>query len=193
VNPAELRDVLEHRGAVMRGHFILSSGRHSDVFVQKFRVLEDPRLTQRFGEAIAGTFPDGFDVVVSPAVGAILLGFATAMAAGTRMIFAEREQGIMQFRRGFRLAPRERALVVEDVITTGGSAREVVELVRASGGEPVGIGALIEREDPARFSDLGVPLRALVSVDAPSWSARECPLCTANEPVTDPGSRRLAT
>jgi orotate phosphoribosyltransferase len=107
------------------------------------------------------------------------------------MIFAEREQGSMRFRRGFRLAPRERALVVEDVITTGGSAREVVQLVRASGGEPVGIGALIDREDPARVSDLGVPLRALVSVDAPSWSARECPLCAANEPVTDPGTRRL--
>jgi orotate phosphoribosyltransferase len=191
VNPAEVLDVLENRGAVMRGHFILSSGRHSDLFVQKFRVLEDPRLTQRFGEAIAASFPDGFDVVASPAVGAILLGFATALAADARMIFAEREQERMQFRRGFQLAPRERALVVEDVITTGGSAREVVELVRASGGEPVGIGALIDREDPARFSDLGVPLRALVSVDAPSWSASECPLCAANEPVTDPGSRRL--
>jgi orotate phosphoribosyltransferase len=191
VNPAEIHDVLEHRGAVLRGHFILSSGRHSDVFVQKFRVLEDPRLTQRFGEAIARSFPDGFDVVASPAVGAILLGFATALAADARMIFAEREQGRMEFRRGFELAPRERALVVEDVITTGGSAREVVELVRASGGEPVGIGALIDREDPARFADLGVPLRALVSVDAPSWSASECPLCAANEPVTDPGSRRL--
>jgi orotate phosphoribosyltransferase len=191
VNPAEILDVLENRGAVMRGHFILSSGRHSDLFVQKFRVLEDPRLTQRFGEAIAASFPDGFDVVASPAVGAILLGFATALAADARMIFAEREQGRMQFRRGFQLAPRERALVVEDVITTGGSAREVVEVVRASGGEPVGIGALIDREDPARFSDLGVPLRALVSFDAPSWSASECPLCAANEPLTDPGSRRL--
>ncbi|MGH2693951.1 MAG: orotate phosphoribosyltransferase, partial [Actinomycetota bacterium] len=164
MNPAEILDVLQRRGAVMRGHFVLSSGRHSDVFVQKFRVLEDPRLTQRFGEAIADSFPNGFDVVASPAVGALLLGFATALAADVRMIFAEREEGRMHFRRGFHIAPRERALVVEDVITTGGSTREVVELVRELGGEPVGVGALIDRGDPTRFADLGVPLRALVSV-----------------------------
>jgi orotate phosphoribosyltransferase len=191
VNAAEILEVLETRGAVLRGHFVLSSGRHSDVFVQKFRVFEDPRLTQRFGEAIADSFAHDFDVVASPAVGAILLGFATALAADVRMIFAEREEGSMRFRRGFELSPRERVLIVEDVMTTGGSAREVVELVRASGGEPVGIGALLDREDPARFADLGVVQRALVSVDAPSWDATECPLCAADEPLTDPGSRRL--
>lgn len=191
MNPNEIIEVMERRRAIMRGHFVLSSGRHSDLFVQKFRVLEEPRLAQRFGQSIASEFDNEFDVVASPAVGAIILGFAAALAAEVRFVFAERAEGDLEFRRGFDIGPHERVLVVEDVITTGGSAKEVVDLVRASGGDVVGVGALIDRGDPVRPPDLGATLKALIHLDVASWDPAECPLCEASEPIEDPGSRRL--
>ena len=186
----EIEDVLEQTGAVLRGHFKLSSGRHSDVFVQKFRVLEHPRLAQRFGAAIAELF-DGFQAVASPAVGALVLGFATALAADARFIFAERVDDRMTFRRGFALEAGERVLIVEDIVTTGGSAREVVDAVRAAGATPVGVGVLLDRGDPARPPDLGVELRSLVRLDVTSWAPEHCPLCASGVGLEDPGSRRL--
>ncbi|MFN2588493.1 MAG: orotate phosphoribosyltransferase [Actinomycetota bacterium] len=191
MNPIEIMQVLEQKGAVLHGHFVLSSGRHSDLFVQKFRVLEHPRLAQRFGESIGDLFGHDFDVVASPAVGAVILGFATALAGGAKMIFAERSAGTMEIRRGFEVGSRDRVLVVEDVVTTGGSAREVVDLVRSAGGSVVGVGALIDRSDAANPPHLSVPLRALLKVPATSWAPGECPLCRAGEPLADPGSRRL--
>ena len=191
MNPTEIMQVLEQKGAVLHGHFVLSSGRHSDLFVQKFRVLEHPRLAQRFGESIAEQFPAGFDLVACPAVGAVVLGFTTALAGSARMIFAERSGDAMAFRRGFEVGPHERVLVVEDVVTTGGSAREVVDLARAGGGTVVGVGALIDRSETEEPPDLTVPLKALLRVPATSWAPPECPLCARGERVTDPGSRRL--
>lgn len=186
----EVMEILEGKGAVLRGHFLLSSGRHSDVFAQKFRVLEHPRIATRFGAALAQAFESRFDVVVSPAVGAVVLGFATALAAGARFVFAEREADKMALRRGFVVDRTERALVVEDVVTTGGSAREVVELVTGHGATVAGIGALIDRADAAR-GDLGATLKALVTLPSKSWEKEDCPLCAAGEPLDDPGSRRL--
>jgi orotate phosphoribosyltransferase len=193
VTEAEVLSVLEEKGAVLRGHFQLSSGRHSDVFVQKFRVLEHPQIARDFGIELARAFEGEFDLVACPAVGAVVLGFATALAGGTRMIFAERAGKDMTFRRGFRVEPRQRTLVVEDVITTGGSALEVVELVRQAGGEPVGIATLIDRGDPTRPETFGVPVRSLVQLDVSSWDPGDCPLCAKDVPLTDPGSRRLPT
>jgi len=192
LNENEILQVLEENGAILRGHFKLSSGRHSDVFVQKFRVLEHPRLAQRFGQELAESFPGSFDLVASPAVGAVVLGFTTALAGKARFIFSERSGDRMEFRRGFVVPPHARVLVVEDVITTGGSALEVVELVRSAGGDPVGVGALIDRDDPAKRWQAGVPLHALVTVRSGSWDPDECPLCARDEPLDDPGSRRLA-
>jgi orotate phosphoribosyltransferase len=191
VNPNEIIEVMERRGAVLRGHFVLSSGRHSDLFVQKFRVLEEPRLAQRFGESIAAQFDNDFDVVASPAVGAVVLGFAAALASETRFVFAERSGEDLEFRRGFHIDPHEKVLVVEDVITTGGSAKEVVDLVKKAGGDVVGVGALIDRGDPVRPPDLGTTLKALIRLDVESWAPEECPLCAADEAIVDPGSRRL--
>lgn len=191
MNPNEIIEVMERRGAVLRGHFVLSSGRHSDLFVQKFRVLEDPRLAQRFGEEIATSFGNDFDVVASPAVGAVVLGFSAALAGDARFVFAERSGEDLGFRRGFRIEPHERVLVVEDVITTGGSAKEVVDLVRTAGGDVIGVGALIDRGDAARPPDMGASLKALLRLDVQSWDPAECPLCAAQEPIEDPGSRRL--
>lgn len=194
MNTNEILDVLEQKDAVLRGHFQLSSGRHSDVFVQKFRVLEHPRLAQRFGESLAELFENDFDVVAAPAVGAVVLGFTTALAGDARSIFAERSDGKLAFRRGFGIESHERVLVVEDVITTGGSAREVVDLVKTSSATVVGVGALLDRSGlsaPDATAALGAPLRSLVQLQADSWEAAGCPLCAADEPLVDPGSRRL--
>jgi orotate phosphoribosyltransferase len=190
VTPDEVLAALQEHGALMKGHFVLSSGRHAATFVEKFRVLEHPRLTQKFGAAIAEAFDNGFDVVASPAVGAIVLGFSAALAADRRFVFTERSSDHMMLRRGFLINEGERVLVVEDVVTTGGSAREVVDLVAAAGGVVVGVGVLIDRADPQR-SDLGVPLKSLARVEVGSWDPSDCPMCRKGEPVTDPGSRRL--
>ena len=186
----EVLEMMRAKGALLTGHFRLSSGRHSDRFVQKFRLLEDPQDARRVGELLASLFPEGFEVVAAPAVGAIVLGFSTALAARTRSIFSERVDGQMAFRRGFYLSPGERVLVVEDIITTGGSAREVVELVQRSDALPIGVGALIDRGDPARVP-LGIQLRALVALEIQSWDPQSCPLCQQGIPLADPGSRRL--
>jgi orotate phosphoribosyltransferase len=160
------------------------------MFVQKFRVLEHPRLAQALGEALADRYNRDFDVVASPAVGAIVLGFTVALAAGKRLVFAERVEGELALRRGFALEPHERALVVEDVITTGGSTREVVDLVRSQGAIPVGVAALIDRADPARV-DLGARLEALATLQVGSWDPGSCPLCAEGTAIDDPGSRRI--
>lgn len=191
MNQAEVLSVLERSGALLKGHFVLSSGRHADTFVQKFRVLEHPRLAQSFGEALGDAFDRDFDVVASPAVGALVLGFCTALAADARFVFGERTEDGMELRRGFTIGRGERTLVVEDVVTTGGSAREMVDLAKKAGGEVVGIGVLMDRGDPARASDLGAPVRSLARMEVASWEPRDCPKCARGEPVDDPGSRRL--
>lgn len=191
MNPNEISQILEKKGAILRGHFQLTSGRHSDLFFQKFRVLEHPRLAQRFGESLAEAFGHHFDVVASPAVGAVVLGFATALAADARFVFTERVGDDMKFRRGFELGPRERTLIVEDVITTGGSAYEVVDLVRQAGAEPIGVGVLIDRGDPAKPTSFGVPVQSLLKLETTSWAPEDCPLCADGVALEEPGSRRL--
>ena len=182
-----VHDVLRQRGAIREGHFLLSSGRHSDVYVEKARVFEDPEVTIDFARAIA-TWYDDIAVVVSPAVGALPLGFAVALAAGARFIYSEREGGRMTLRRGFDLSPGERTVVVEDVVTTGGSAAEVWELAGAAGAERLGVAALVDRTT----GDVPFPLRALVRIEAASFDPAECPLCTRGIPADSPGSRKLA-
>ena len=186
MSPDEALGLLEGSGAVLSGHFKLTSGRHSDTYVEKARVFEQPALTYRFAEAIAAAHP-GVRAVVSPAVGAIPLGFAVAHTAGARFLYTERVEGRMAFRRGFALEPDEPTLVVEDVITTGGSAADVADLVRASGAALAGVAALVDRspEPP------GFPLQAVIRVEARSWDPAECPLCTEGTPFTERGSRFL--
>ena len=189
MSPQEAAALLERSGAILHGHFELTSGRHSDLYVQKARVLEDPAATMELAREISSWYPEGVDVVVAPAVGAIPLGFAVALAAGARSIFAERVDGAMRLRRGFGLREGERALVVEDVVTTGGSAREVEELVRASGARSLGVAALVDRSS----SDVGFPMRALVRIGATSWEPADCPLCARGVPLDAPGSSHLGS
>jgi orotate phosphoribosyltransferase len=154
--------------------------------VEKARIFEDPLLVRTFGEEIASWYRD-VDTVVSPAVGAIPLGFAVAMAAGARFVYAEREGDVMSLRRGFQLEAGERVLVVEDVVTTGGSAGDVVELVRASGATVLGVAAMVDRSS----GDLPFAFRALAHVDADAFDPDACPLCKEGKAITAPGSRHL--
>ncbi|HEX2031108.1 MAG TPA: orotate phosphoribosyltransferase [Actinomycetota bacterium] len=179
-----IADLLEETGAIRTGHFLLSSGKHSDVYVEKARMFERPQVVMRMAERIAG-WHDDIQAVVSPAVGALPLGFAVAVAAGARFLYAERADRRLAFRRGFRLEPGERTLVVEDVVTTGGSAAEVVELVRAAGANVLGVAAMVDRS----AGDLGFPLRALARIDARAFDPDACPLCREGSSPEAPGSR----
>ena len=186
----ELLRELEARGAIVAGHFRLSSGRHSNLFVQKFRILEDPALVERVARALAGAaLPLAPTVVVSAAVGGIVLGYETARQLGTLGIFVEKEHGAPALRRGFALGPGDRALVVEDVVTTGGSVREVIDVVRARGAEVAGVGIIVQRA----AADFGVPTTALLALPIESYAPADCPQCAAGEPLTEPGSRFLGT
>ena len=186
MNDSEVRALLEERGAVRSGHFLLSSGKHSEVYVEKARVFEDAALTARLGEVIASWHRD-LGAVVSPAVGALPLGFAVALAANARFLYAEREEGRMTLRRGFALHPDEPTLVVEDVVTSGASAAEVYGLVTDAGARPLGVAALVDRST----GDLSFPLRALAAVRAEAYEPSVCPRCAAGEPAESPGSRRI--
>lgn len=187
---AAVRALYEATGALLRGHFRLSSGLHSDTYLQSALVLQHPREASRLGDALAAAFAGvTVDAVVAPAIGGILVAHEVARALGVRGLFTEREEGRMTLRRGFRLEPGERCLVAEDVITTGGSTREVMETVETSGGVVVGVGALVDRSG-GRVA-LAVPLAALLTLDASTYPAADCPLCRTGMPVVKPGSRTL--
>jgi orotate phosphoribosyltransferase len=190
LTPEEVRAQFESAGAILSGHFQLTSGRHSDTYVQCARVLEDTVLTTRLaGELAAGFDQERIDLVAAPAVGGIVIGFAVAQALGTPLVFSEREDGRMTFRRGFTVPEGDRVLVVEDVVTTGGSVAEVVDLVRASGAEVAGVAALIDRGGEKAFD---APYHPLLALHVDSWEPSDCALCAARKPLTSPGSRRLS-
>ncbi|MEO9170333.1 MAG: orotate phosphoribosyltransferase [Candidatus Baltobacteraceae bacterium] len=183
----DLRASLQERAALLHGHFRLSSGRHSDRFIQKFRILESPPLVEAVAVQIADAFrASGVTVVVSAAVGGIVLGYEVARQLGTNAIFVEKDAGVATLRRSFILTPEDRALVVEDVVTTGMSVREVLDVVRSHGATPVGVGVIVERGEV----DFGVRTHALLKLPIDSYDPQACPQCEQGEPLTDPGSRR---
>lgn len=190
----EVLALLEELGAIETGHFVLSSGMHSSTYVQKFRALEVPSVAKELGSRLAALVTDELldgrhvDVVLSPAVGGMLLGFMTAAALGARFIFAEREGAGFKLRRGFAVEEGEGVLVVDDVTTTGGSVREVIPLI--SPGEGLGIGLLMDRSEGA---DLGLPAVALATLNVPNFNPEDCPLCADDVPMTTPGSRHIAS
>jgi orotate phosphoribosyltransferase len=189
----ETLDEFRAAGALLTGHFILSSGRRSSVFLQKAFVFEDPARTERLCKALADKARAAFgqiDVVVSPAVGGIVPGYETARHLGCRAIYVEREDGAFRLRRGFAIKPRDRVLIVEDIVTTGLSAREAIEAIRGEPGEIVGAAFLIDRSGGA--ADLGVPQVALATLDIPSYTSDALPPELAALPAVKPGSRGLA-
>ncbi len=186
----EVLSALEDAHAILTGHFRLTSGRHSDRYVQCARVLEDPTPVTRLARAIVERLGERrVDLVAAPAVGGIIIGFAVAQALGVKFIFSEREGGEMTFRRGFEVPAGARVLVVEDVVTTGGSVAEVLGLVRAAGGDPVAVTALIDRGGPKSFDAEFLPLLRL---QVESWEPGSCGLCAADVPLDAPGSRALS-
>lgn len=186
----EVRDLFLQTGALLSGHFVLTSGLHSDTYLEKFAALQYPDLTQKLCDMIAARFADDrVQVVVGPATGGILLAHGVGKVLGTRAIFSEREDGRMTFRRGFTIAPGERVLIVEDVVTTGGSVLEVLNLVKDCQGDIVGVGYLVDRSGGK--AEFGVRAEPLMRLEAQAWSADQCPLCAANQPFTSRGSRHL--
>jgi orotate phosphoribosyltransferase len=178
----------EKTGALMRGHFRLTSGLHSDVYLQSALVLQHPEHAGALGAALAAPFrADGVQTVLAPAIGGILVAHEVARALGVRALFTEREGDVMRLRRGFSLAAGERCLVVEDVITTGGSTREVVQCVEEHGGAVVGVGSLIDRSGGA--AAFKARRTALATVTATTWQPEDCPLCKAGSQAIKPGSR----
>ena len=171
-----LREELERRGAMLEGHFQLASGRHADVYIEKFRILQWPDVTGELCAELAERFAEaGATLVAGPTTGGVILAFEVARRLGLRAIIAERrEGGGREFRRGFELGAGDRALVVDDVLTTGGSVRDTVAAVRARGAEVVGVGVLVSR---GAAPDFGAPLHACLEVDVASWEAEACALC----------------
>lgn len=178
-------------GALLEGHFQLTSGLHSTVYLQCARVLQFPQKAAAFGEAIARQFAGkGIELVASPAIGGIVIGHEVARALGVRFIWTEREAGQMTLRRGFTVSPGEKTLVVEDVITTGGSTRETIDALVAAGADVVGAASIIDRS--AGVADVGVSRTALASLRVASVEAANCDACKLGEPAVKPGSRSKA-
>ncbi len=190
MNEQETLALYEKTGALMRGHFRLTSGLHSDVYLQSALVLQYPEYASALGANLAAPFKDAsVSTVLAPAIGGILVAHEVARALGVRALFTERDNGVMSLRRGFTLQPGERCLVVEDVITTGGSTREVVECVQRAGGVVVGVGSLIDRSGGAARFD--VKRVALATVSVTNYQPEACPLCKTGSQAIKPGSRAV--
>ena len=191
--PERVLDLFTQTGAYLQGHFRLTSGLHSSGYLQSALVLQHPRYAERLGQGLAmallGLVSEEVpDLVISPALGGLIIGHEVARALGVRFLFTERDADRrMSLRRGFALTPGERVFVVEDVITTGGSTKEVIEIVRAAGALPVAAGSIIDRSGGA--ADLGIPRAALETLTVPVFEPAACPLCIKGESVTKPGSR----
>jgi orotate phosphoribosyltransferase len=187
----ELLDLYRKSGALLDGHFRLTSGLHSPGYLQCALVLQHPQHAETLGRAIADRTRDlRATVILSPALGGVVIGQEVGRALGIRAIFAERQDGALTLRRGFVIAENDRVLVVEDVLTTGGSTRETMQVARAAGGQVVGAAAIVNRA--GRPPDLGVPFVTLLNVDLPTYEPDRCPLCAQGLPVIKPGSRPVA-
>ena len=187
---AEFRDA----DALLEGHFILSSGLRSPRYLQCARLLMDPRRAERMARALADKMPadirEQIDVVISPAMGGVIIGHEMGRALGKPAMFLERPDGTFGLRRGFRIEPGAKVLMVEDVVTTGLSSREAIDAVRAAGGEVVGEASLVDRSNGT--ADLGVPYTALIRIDVPAYKPDELPPELAHIPAVKPGSRAAA-
>ncbi len=188
-----VEQMFEKSGALLKGHFLLTSGRHSPVYWEKARVLQFPEYTEKLCAMIAGHFREsGIQVVAGPTTPGIILSYETARQLGVRGIFAEKDDsGDRVFRRGFTIDPGEKVLVVDDIMTTGGSIRDVVAVVEKSGGKVAGIGVLVDRSGGK--TDFGFPFYACHTTEAVTYPPDECPLCAEGLPLVKPGSSQQKT
>jgi orotate phosphoribosyltransferase len=191
VDQQKVFEVFKKAGALLKGHFLLSSGFHSDLYFEKFQVLQYPPYVEILCRKLAGLFKDAsIQVVVGPTTGGVIIGYEVAKNLGTRSIIAEPGETGRIFKRGFKVDQGERVLIVDDILTTGGSIREVIELVQNHKGDIQGIGVLLDRSGGEVKFDY--PLRPLAVTRAAKYSPQECPLCQAGEPLVKPGSRKPA-
>jgi orotate phosphoribosyltransferase len=184
----ELLDLFRRSGALLEGHFRLSSGLHSTGYLQCALVLQHPEHAELLGRAIAvRTRALGATAVLSPALGGVIIGHEVGRSLGVRALFAERQDGALMLRRGFMLSENDRVLVIEDVVTTGGSTRETMQVAAAAGGHVVGAASIVDRSGGR--TELAVPFHALLEIDLPTYEPDACPLCAKGLPVVKPGSR----
>jgi len=183
---AEITEIFRETGVIREGHFLLTSGRHSPIFLQCSQVLQYPRKTELLAADLAARHRDrGIQVVLGPAMGGVILAYEVARQLGARALYLEKgPEGGMLLRRGFKISPGERVLVVEDAITTGGSVLKTIEAIRPLGVEIVGVGALVDRSGGG--VDLGYPLSALLTLEIPSHAPEDCPQCRAGVPLERP-------
>lgn len=183
-------EIFKNTGTFMDGHFRLTSGLHSGLYVEKFRVLEHPKYTEILCKEIADRYKnDGVTLVVGPAIGGVIIAYETARALGVRSIFCEREDGKLTLRRGFHISPEDKVLVVEDIVTTGGSVKEVLAVVEEAGAEIVGVGLLVDRSGGK--VTLGYRTEALLTMQVTTYQPDDCPLCQEGKPIVKPGSRKV--
>ncbi len=186
----EVIEKFKAAGALLEGHFVLSSGLHSTKYLQCALVLQYPKEAEVFGRAIAEHFRDkNIQVVASPAIGGLIIGHEVARALGAKFLWTERAGGVMRLRRGFLVKPAERTLVVEDVVTTGGSTRDTIEALRAAGANVIAAASIIDRSSGR--ADIGVPRVALALLDVPSFEPSVCEACARGEATIKPGSRKV--
>lgn len=184
----EVLETFKRTSALLEGHFVLSSGLHSSVYLQCAIALQTPAVTAQFGEAIADKFRgQGIETVASPAIGGLIIGYEVARQLGVRFIWTEREQGTMTLRRGFTVREGERILVVEDVITTGGSTRDTIKALTERGADVVAAASIIDRSGGE--ADVGVPRFSLATLNVPAAVPTECELCARGDVAVKPGSR----
>lgn len=184
----QILDLFRRHGALLEGHFLLSSGLHSNRYLQSALVLQYPETARELGQQLADRLREyEATVVVSAALGGLFVGHEVARALGVRSVFTERVEGKMSLRRGFSATKGERAIVVEDVITTGRSTRETIDAIEAAGGQVVAAAALIDRSGGK--AELAMPVRTLVQLEVPSFSPEICPMCASGETLVKPGSR----
>ncbi len=189
-NENDILEIFKKTGALLQGHFLLTSGRHSNMYFQCAKVLQYPEYTEQVCSIIADYFKDyDIDTVISPAMGGIIVGQEVARQLNKRSIFAEREDKKLTLRRGFTIDKGEKILVCEDVVTTGGSVFEVIDIVKDLGGEVVGVGFIVDRSNGK--VDFGYPQKSTMKMEVVSYTPEECPLCKENIPVVKPGSRKV--
>jgi len=188
MNQSEVLQIFKNAGALLQGHFLLSSGLHSSQYLQCARTLEDPQISGKLCRALAENFRnDTIDAVIGPAMGGIIVAYELAGALGAAALFAERESGKMRLRRGFSLSPQDRVLIAEDVITTGGSVKEVIELVKTKGAQVVAVASLADRSQGK--IDFGVRCVSLLKLEIKNFPPENCPLCKQGIELVKPGSK----
>lgn len=183
-------EVLKEAGVLLEGHFLLTSGRHSNKYLQCAKIFQNTKYSEELCADLAEKYKDsGIDIVIGPAMGAVQMAYEVSRHLKVPNFFTERDDGVMTLRRGFKIEEGQSVLVVEDVVTTGGSVREVIEIVKNAGGIVAGVGSIVDRTGGA--IDFGVPFKAVISMEVESWEADKCPLCKSGTPAVKPGSRKI--